>query len=86
MRRNLTTKSNFFFRAFFYLLPSIFYLLASPSVYACPLCKEALTKMGEVWAAIGFNLSIYVMMAVPFILVGTFGLALYFNYRKHYRP
>ena len=56
-----------------------------PSAFACPLCKEALAKMGSVWTAIGFNLSIYMMIAVPFLLVAFFGGAIYLNYRKH-RP
>jgi len=38
--------------------------------------------MGEIWTAIGFNLSIYFMISIPFLLVAAFGCALYFNYRK----
>lgn len=51
--------------------------------FACPLCKEAISKIEEIWFAIGLNLSIYFMIAVPFLLVGTFGLVLFLNYRKH---
>jgi hypothetical protein len=38
--------------------------------------------MGDIWFAIGLNLSIYLMISVPFILVAAFGSVLYFNYRK----
>ena len=55
--------------------------LSSPAL-ACPLCKDAISKMEEIWFAIGLNLSIYIMIAVPFLLVGSFVLALYLNYRK----
>ena len=51
--------------------------------FACPLCKEAISKMGEIWFAVGLNLSIYLMIAMPFILVGSFGLVFYLNYKKH---
>ena len=63
----------------------LFLFLSQGSAFACPMCKEAISKMGEVWLAIGLNWSIYLMMTVPFILVGTFGTVLYLNYRKH-RP
>ena len=65
------------------LAMTVSFLLFSQPAYACPLCKEAISKMGEIWTSIGFNLSIYVMIAVPFLLVGTFAGVLYFNYRKH---
>ena len=50
---------------------------------ACPMCKEAIAKMGQIWTGIGFNLSIYLMIAVPFLLVGSFIFAFYLNYKKH---
>ncbi len=53
------------------------------STFACPFCKEAIVKMGQIWTSVGFNLSIYLMIATPFLLVGSFALALYLNYRKH---
>lgn len=56
-------------------------LVVSPA-YACPLCKEAISKMGEIWTSIGFNFSIYLMLAMPFLLVSAFAGFLYFNYRK----
>ena len=51
--------------------------------FACPMCKEALARMGDVWTAIGFNWSIYLMIAMPFILLGAFTSVLYIQYRKH---
>ena len=60
-----------------------FFFVHSSAVFACPLCKEAISKMGEIWTGLGFNWSIYFMIAVPFLLVGTFAGALYLNYRKH---
>ena len=66
------------------LLSSVFFVLFSiiPNAFACPLCKEAIGKMGEIWTAVGFNWSIYFMMAIPYLLVGTFAGVLYLNYRK----
>ena len=61
----------------------VFNLLFLRSAEACPLCKEAFEKMGRIWASIGFNLSIYFMIAVPFLIVGSFGLVLYFYSKKH---
>ena len=61
------------------------FLIPSPSALACPLCKEALSKMGEIWTAVGFNLSVYLMIAVPFLLVGLFAGGLFWNYRRR-RP
>jgi len=60
------------------------YLADYSSAYACPMCKEAISRMGEIWLAIGLNWSIYFMMAMPFILIGSFGTILYLNYRKHH--
>ena len=61
----------------------IFHLLSPTRAYACSLCKEAISKMENIWFAIGLNWSIYLMISVPFILVGSFGTVLYLNYRKH---
>ena len=62
-----------------------FLFFHTPSVWACPLCKEAVEKMGEVWTSIGFNWSIYVMMAVPYLVIAIFAAVLYVKYRKHSR-
>ena len=64
---------------------TVFIFFRAPSAYACPLCKEAIAKMGQIWISIGFNLSIYFMIAVPFLLVAIFGTVLYFKYRSHER-
>jgi len=49
----------------YFFLSSVFCLLFSalPSALACPLCKEAIAKMGEIWTSLGFNLSIYLMLS-----------------------
>ena len=69
--------------AFLFFMLMIGFFFGVPSASACPLCKEAISKMGEIWTALGFNWSIYLMIAMPFLLVGTFAGALYLNYRKH---
>ncbi len=51
-------------------------------LFACPFCKEAISKMGEIWTSVGFNWSIYLMIAVPFLLVASFAAALYWNCKK----
>ena len=62
------------------------FLVFERTASACPLCKEAIAKMGEIWLSLGFNWSIYFMILVPFVLVASFGGALYINYRKqHHR-
>ncbi|OGX06579.1 MAG: hypothetical protein A3G87_09235 [Omnitrophica bacterium RIFCSPLOWO2_12_FULL_50_11] len=61
---------------------SFYFMLCTPSAFACPLCKEAIEKIGHVWTSMGFNWSIYFMLAVPFLLVGSFAAVLYFQYRK----
>lgn len=85
MNSFIQSKHLFFnFRSFvFGLLSLVFGLLSVvPIAYACPFCKEALAKMGEIWTAVGFNVSVYLMLAVPFILVGSFVLILYLHYQK----
>ena len=64
---------------------TVFIFFRAPSAFACPLCKEAIAKMGQIWISIGFNLSIYFMIAVPFLIVAIFGTVLYFKYRSHER-
>ncbi len=75
---------NINFISFLFLLLSLVFCLWSfvPSAQACPFCKEAIARMGEIWTSVGFNLSIYMMISVPFLLVGSFVLVLYLNYRK----
>ena len=47
------------------------------------MCKEAVEKMGEVWTSLGFNASIYFMLLVPMLLIGSFGGFLYLNYKRY---
>ena len=68
---------------FLFFMLVIGFFFGVPSASACPLCKEAISKMGEIWTSIGFNLSIYLMITVPFLLVGAFAGLLYLNYKKH---
>lgn len=65
----------------FFLFFALFFTRAE-LLYACPFCKEAISKMGEIWTAVGFNLSIYFLIATPFLIVAGFGGVLYLNYRK----
>jgi len=58
-------------------------LFFAPSAYACPLCKDAVAKIGTIWVSLGFNWSIFFMLSVPFVLIAAFTGVLYFNYRKH---
>lgn len=58
-------------------------ILIPKSALACPLCKEAVAKMGEIWTSLGFNWSILFMLTIPFLLVGTFVFVLYRNYKKY---
>lgn len=67
-----------------YMTAFSLFFSAQPHGYACPLCKEAVEKIGHVWTSMGFNWSIYLMLAVPFLLVGSFAAVLYFQYRKRH--
>jgi len=64
---------------------TVFLFLPMSTAFACPFCKEAIARMGEIWTSVGFNLSIYMMISVPFLLVGSFVLVLYLNDRKQSR-
>ena len=51
---------------------------------ACPTCKDGLAEndpASQVTAA-GYFYSILFMMAMPFVLIGTFGSAAYFSIRR----
>ncbi len=65
------------------VLITFIFLFSSKLAFACPFCKDALAKMGQIWTSIGFNLSIYLLIAVPFFLVGSFSLVLYLFAKKH---
>jgi len=67
------------------------FLMAGVPAMACPNCKDALASSGEngddsqreAWA---YNLSIYVMLAVPYTLLGTGCFIGYRMYRSANRP
>ena len=59
------------------------------SLLACPLCKEAVDQStGQEAAAMrnglgaGFAFSIYLMLAVPYLLIGGFAFAIWRNMRR----
>lgn len=59
-------------------------LLTATDVLACPTCKDGLAESDPVSQAQarGFFYSILFMMAMPFVILGTFGSAAYFSIRK----
>jgi len=65
-------------------------ILAVPAAgFACPNCKEAVTAASDEAGdddpfreARAYNHSIYFMLAVPYLLVGSLGVAGYRMYRK----
>lgn len=64
------------------LLTLLAMFLAAPSVYACPLCKEAIASPGsgddEINnAPAAYNTSIYLMAGVPYVLLGSVGFLIY---------
>ncbi|MBR9979041.1 MAG: hypothetical protein KFH87_13225 [Bacteroidetes bacterium] len=69
-----------------YLIPValflIVFLIIPDIASACPNCKEAYVDDGQSSVSSGFNNSILFMMAVPFLVVGTFALRLWFAQRK----
>jgi len=65
------------------------FLVAVPAAsLACPNCKEAITAAGDeadgdpLREARAYNNSIYLMLAVPYALLGSMGLAGYRMYRS----
>ncbi|NOZ41055.1 MAG: hypothetical protein GXP24_12645 [Planctomycetes bacterium] len=59
-------------------------LLTATDVMACPTCKDGLAASDPVSQAQarGFFYSILFMMAMPFVILGTFGSAAYWSIRK----
>ena len=59
-------------------------LWTATDVLACPTCKDGLAESDPVSQAQarGFFYSILFMMAMPFVILGTFGSAAYFSIRK----
>lgn len=74
-------------KRFLYSTLAAFVLLAPLS--ACPLCKEAIPQSGETQTdydperqSLGYNYSIYVMLAVPFAIAGAMGVFIYRQCRR----
>lgn len=58
-------------------------LLLLPEILsACPNCKEAYAQDGQSPIASGFSVSIYFMMAMPFLVFGAFVLRLWLAQRR----
>jgi len=59
-------------------------VLLAADVQACPTCKDGISGMDPVSQAraTGFFYSILFMMAMPFVIVGTFGGAAYLSIRR----
>ncbi len=59
-------------------------LLTATDVLACPTCKDGLAESDPVSQAQarGFFYSILFMMAMPFVILGTFGSAAYWSIRR----
>ncbi len=59
-------------------------LLMATDVLACPTCKDGLAESDPTSQAQarGFFYSILFMMAMPFVILGTFGSAAYYSIRK----
>lgn len=52
------------------------------SATACPTCKEGMSGPESEAIARGYLYSILFMMAMPFVIIGTFGSAAYFSIRR----
>ena len=67
--------------AFKFLVVIVVVCIASDAL-ACPTCKEGLSTPASQAAARGYFYSILFMMAMPFVIIGTFGGAAYFSIRR----
>lgn len=59
-------------------------MLVATDAFACPTCKDVLADddpLSQARAA-GYFYSILFMMAMPFVLIGTFGGAAYLSIRR----
>ena len=79
-RRSLNT----FARCAVTLLVIVAVVTAASTAFACPTCKDSLgaDDPGAQAMARGYFFSIIFMMAMPFVLVGTFGGAAYLSIRR----
>lgn len=70
---------NLFFATFF-LLSSFFFPLSS--IAQCAMCRAAIESEGDVKKKEAVNDGIVYLMAIPYILVGGIGFAIYRMYSK----
>jgi len=66
------------------LLVLVAVVLATTTAFACPTCKDGLGADDPSSQAMarGYFFSILFMMAMPFVLIGTFGGAAYLSIRR----
>ncbi len=56
--------------------------LVTTDAMACPTCKDGMSGPESQAIARGYFFSILFMMAMPFVIIGTFGSAAYFSIRR----
>ncbi|MBR9975864.1 MAG: hypothetical protein KFF77_09815 [Bacteroidetes bacterium] len=64
------------------LLPMLVLIILPDLLHACPNCKEAYMTDGQTPVSSGFNASIYFMMAMPFVVIGTVTLRIWLARRR----
>ena len=79
-----------FIRHSAFLLIMIVTLVPSVSLRACPLCKDAIASPGDGEEEINnapqaYNTSIYLMVGVPYLLLGSVGFCIYRGCQKNAR-
>ena len=59
-------------------------LLTAADIMACPTCKDGIAESDPTSEALarGYFYSILFMMAMPFVIIGTFGGAAYYSIRR----
>lgn len=78
-------------RLLYLALIAIALLWASPTAFACPLCKEAIANSEPVEEPSGadlpaaYNNSIYLMVGMPYLLLGVFGFLVYRGLQQNAR-
>jgi len=73
-----------FFRRATVLLVLLCLIISSSAAWACPTCKDGLAENDPASQAMaaGYFYSILFMMAMPFVIIGTFGSFAYFSIRR----
>ena len=64
------------------LIPVLALILLPELLHACPNCKEAYMADGQTPVSSGFNTSIYFLMAMPFLVLGTVTLRIWLAQRR----